>query len=159
VRWAEGVWLGVRDKSGDMYIGTDIGVIKVRSVRRKGTAQARWDAGLWERVKGTPWEPVPGREGVEVRSSVELPPAPMEVPPMVDAPKWEQYGRRPNIQMKDVKNLGMTPGCPGCVAANRGSAARKHTEECRKRMETGMAQARDPRIYRYNQRIVEASKY
>ena len=55
MRWEEGVWLGVRDKSGEMYIGTDTGVIKVRSVRRKGTAQARWDIELWDKVKGTPW--------------------------------------------------------------------------------------------------------
>ena len=136
----------VRDKSGEIYIGTDTGVIKVRSVRRKGTAQARWDVELWDKVKGTPWEPVPGREGVEVMSKVELPPAPVEVPPMADVPRWEQDWRRPKIERKDVKNLGMTPGCPGCIAANRGSAARRHTEECRKRMEMGMTQAGDPRI-------------
>ena len=121
VAWSEGQVRG-------NVLGTDAGVIKVRSIRRKGTAQARWNADVWGRVKGTPWEPVPGREGVEVMSKVELPPAPVEVPPMADGPKWEQDWRRPKIERKDVRNLGMTPGCPGCVAANRGSAARRHTE-------------------------------
>ena len=42
VRWEEGIWLGIRDKSGETYIGTELGVIKVRSVRRQGAMQARW---------------------------------------------------------------------------------------------------------------------
>jgi hypothetical protein len=139
-------------------VGTSEGVIKVRTVRRQGNAGTIWVEESMSVMKGTPWEPVPGREGVEVMSKVELPPAPVEVPPMADGPKWEQDWRRPKIERRDVRNLGMTPGCPGCVAANRGSAARRHTEECRKRMETGMGQAGDPRIDRYNQRIVEASR-
>ena len=44
VRWEDGVWLGVRDKSGEMCIGTDKGVIKVCSVRWKGSTRERWDA-------------------------------------------------------------------------------------------------------------------
>jgi len=90
MRWEEGVWLGVRDKSGEMYIGTEHGAIKVRSVRRKGTAQERWDESCWARMQGVPWEPVPGREGFEVGSRVVMPTVPTEVPPMREGPAWEQ---------------------------------------------------------------------
>ena len=42
MRCEEGIWLGIKDKSGDMYFGTELGVINVRSKRRKrGTPQER----------------------------------------------------------------------------------------------------------------------
>ena len=40
-RWESGIWLGVRDESGEMIIGTKEGVIKVRTIRRKGTTEER----------------------------------------------------------------------------------------------------------------------
>ena len=43
--------------------------------------------------------------------------------------------RRTYIKKEDVKKYGMTEGCEGCKAANRGSKAVGHTEECRSRME------------------------
>ena len=36
VRWDDGVWLGIHDNSGEVYMGTRAGVIKVRTIRRKG---------------------------------------------------------------------------------------------------------------------------
>ena len=46
VRWEEGVWLGIRDPSGEAYIGAEQRVIKVRSVRRKGAPRERWNVEL-----------------------------------------------------------------------------------------------------------------
>ena len=34
--WEEGVWFGIRGRSGEVLVGTDEGVIKVRTVRRRG---------------------------------------------------------------------------------------------------------------------------
>ena len=42
-RWGTGVWLGFRDESNEILVGTDKGIIKVRTVRRKGTDAQRWD--------------------------------------------------------------------------------------------------------------------
>ena len=56
-RWGEGIWLGFRDESNEIFVGTVQGVVKVRTVRRKGTAQSRWDGKLFNSVKGTPWQP------------------------------------------------------------------------------------------------------
>ena len=53
-RWASGIWLGIRDESGEVIIGTDEGVIKCRTVRRKGTKEERWASGQVENMKGTP---------------------------------------------------------------------------------------------------------
>ena len=102
-------------------------------------------------------EPVPGREGAEVTSRVALPRAPSEIPPMMDIPRKESEWRRPRIEGRDVARYGPTPECLGCRAFNRGQGAKNHTEACRARMEANMTKGDDPRITRYNQRIVQAS--
>ena len=38
-RWKDGIWLGIRDRSGESLVGAEHGVIKVRSVRRKSTQE------------------------------------------------------------------------------------------------------------------------
>ena len=43
-RWAEGVWLGVREESGEIFIGTKEGVVKARTFARKSTEEERWDS-------------------------------------------------------------------------------------------------------------------
>ena len=108
-------------------------------------------------VRRSPWEPIPGREGAEVASRVALPRMPSEAPPMMDVPKKEFEWRRPRIEGRDVVKYGPTPECLGCRAFNRGQGANNHTEACRARMEEGMTTYDDPRISRYNQRIVKAS--
>ena len=42
-RWDIGVWLGIRDESGEAVIGTNAGEIKTRSYRRKAIMNERWD--------------------------------------------------------------------------------------------------------------------
>ena len=62
-RWESGIWLGIKDESGEVIIGTKEGAIKVRTIRRKGTKAERWNKEEFNAMKGTPWEPVPGGEG------------------------------------------------------------------------------------------------
>ena len=59
-RWASGIWLGIRDESNEVLIGTTEGVIKVRTVRRKGSPEERWDTVGIDSMKGIPWELVLG---------------------------------------------------------------------------------------------------
>jgi hypothetical protein len=63
VRWGEGVWLGVRDDSGEVIIGTIDGVIKSRDFRRKPIEKERWNKYRFNEFKRVPWEPVPGQGG------------------------------------------------------------------------------------------------
>ena len=42
-RWDTGVWMGIRDESGEAVIGTKDGVVKTRSFRRKAIISERWD--------------------------------------------------------------------------------------------------------------------
>ena len=72
-RWECGIWRGIREESGETFIGIESGVIKVRSVLRKASDADRWDIVAFENMKGTPWEPEPGRPGIAVRCRVRLP--------------------------------------------------------------------------------------
>ena len=76
------------------------------------------------------------------------------VPDKPPEPK-ELYRRRIRITRDDVKLAGMTPGCEGCVAANRGIASRPRNEECRMRMEEHMSKRQDERVERYGKRLAE----
>ena len=75
-------------------------------------------------MQGIPWEPTPGREGIEIGSRVALPPVPAEVPPVKELADKEKEWRRPRIDKQDVTRFGVTAGCPGCMAATRGHPAR-----------------------------------
>ncbi len=65
--------MGFRDESGEVFIGTQEGVCKVRTVRRKGSAEERWNWDQFGSMKGVPWEPEPGRPGVQVRANIVFP--------------------------------------------------------------------------------------
>ena len=64
VIWKEGIHLGMISRSEEYYIGTEEGVIKVRTIRRYGLKEQQWDVEKMKKMQGTPWEPVPGREGI-----------------------------------------------------------------------------------------------
>ena len=45
-RWETGIWLGVRDESGEHLMGTPKGVIKVRTIRLISDDAERWNLTL-----------------------------------------------------------------------------------------------------------------
>ena len=106
----------------------------MRTVRRKPQSE-KWNKELFESVKGTPWNTVPGTNQDEVKSNVVFPKVYESIVPDKPPEQKEFCRRRIRITRDDVKQAGMTPGCEGCVAVNRGMASRPHNEECRMRME------------------------
>ena len=147
-RWESGIWLGVRDESGESVIGNSEGIIQVRTVRRKPQSE-KWNQELFQSVKGTPWNTVPGTNQDEIRSKVVFPTVYESIVPDKPPEPKEFFRRRIRITRDDVKHAGMTPGCEGCVAANRGITSRPHSEECRMKMEEYMSKRQDKRIERY----------
>ena len=119
-RWESAILLGVRDLSGEICMGTSEGILKARAVRRYRTTGDKRDAVALGLMKGTPWEPTPRRECIEVASRVALPPVPAEVPPAKEFTDKEKAWRRPRIEKQDATRFGITVGCPRCVAAARG---------------------------------------
>ena len=135
-RWGSGVWLGIREESNEVFVGTDEGVVKCRSIRRKAGPD-RWDKDLFNSIKGTPWEPMPGRLSIEVPINVRVPDEDQVIMPQTLSQEKDIVRRDFRIYKSDVKDYGLTPGCRGCLAADAGSlVARNHTPECRKRFMT-----------------------
>ena len=61
--------------------------------------------------------------------------------------------RRLKILKQDVTRFGMTPGCGGCQAANRGGPARNHSEECRKRITEELRNSGDIRFEKEQEKM------
>ena len=99
--------------------------------------ELQWEKSKFEALTGTPWEPVPGREGIEIRSNIVLTERLDEPRRTPEPEEQEVVRRRAGIRKEDVMEFGATPGCPGCTAANRG-LRRNHNDTCRKRMEGKM---------------------
>ncbi len=89
-----------------------------------------------------------------MRSKVRLQVDPSEITGAVRG-KDEFIRRRFRIKKDDLEKYGYTAGCPGCRAANRGTAAANHTEECRKRIGEELEKVGDERIDRETARLFE----
>ena len=118
-RWESGVWLGVRDESGESVIAANEGIIKVGTVRRKPQSD-EWDKELFEGVRGTPWNTVPGTNQDEIRSNIVFPTVYESIMPDKPPEPKELYRRRIRTTRDGVRQAGMTQGREGCVAAHRG---------------------------------------
>ena len=70
-RWESGIYAGLRIESGELFVMTNEGVIKVRSFCRKAEDE-RWDGEELDLAAGVPWEPIPGRGHIQVKSKVKL---------------------------------------------------------------------------------------
>ena len=68
-----GVWLGVRDESGETIIGTIEGVVKCRGFIRKHADAGRWNKADVDAIRGTPWQPTPGRDSEEIKCEIRIP--------------------------------------------------------------------------------------
>ena len=137
----------IREESGETFVGTTEGVIKVRSIRGKSSEAEKWCVEEFNKIKGTPWEPEPGRPGIQIGSRVRIPvESNPEIGEAVAAPDKEIIGRRMKIYAEDVRKYKMTPGCPGCTAINSGKRAINHSEACRERIIELMRADGHPRV-------------
>ena len=129
-------------------MGASEGVIKVRDVRRHGIETDKWNLARFNDFKGVPWEPIPGREGIELKCRVNVPREGAGVEAPMIGEDREPVHRRVRITREQVRMMGFTVGCPGCRAVHRGLPAVSHIEECRKRFEESMREHSDPRLAR-----------
>ena len=89
-----------------------------------------------------PWEPIPGRGRIEIKSTIKIQENYGDVELREPEIRAEPI-RRMRITKQDLVNYEMTTGCPGRIAANRGVKGVNHTERCRKRIE-GEIQKKEP---------------
>ena len=113
------------------------GVTKVRSYRRKSEDE-RWNQEELGLGQGVPWEPVPGRNNIEAKSQFRYRDEEEDIIPMPGT--RESIPRRIYITKNDVASVkyGLTEGCRGCEAANRGTVG-IHNERCRDRIEQAIS--------------------
>ena len=71
-KYVEGIFLGIVERSSEIYVGTAAGVVRGRSLRRRPPSE-RSNKELLLAVRGTPWCAVPGSPSID------------EVPVIVDA--------------------------------------------------------------------------
>ena len=111
-------------------MGTDQGVIKVRTIRRMGNMADRWDKKRLASMKGVPWEPIPGREGIAIKSRVHFREENKPEEGVEEGKEREVIRRRAKITVEDMEGMGVTPNCRGCEAYKKGQRVRLHSEVC-----------------------------
>ena len=120
-RWREGIFLGIRDESGEIVVGTNEGTVKARTLRRYGREEDRWNEKCWDKICGVPWECIPGKRGIElvpdVKDEVDRCGGEGEEP--MKGEDREAGIRRYRIMRGDVKKYGGAPGCRSCEQAIR----------------------------------------
>ena len=86
-------------------------------------------------IRGTPWEPIPGRSDDAIPSRVHLPEEGSVIGEPMTGEAKETIRRRARISRNDTVRVGYTIGCPGCRAISRNAPPANHTEQCRVRVE------------------------
>ena len=135
-RWAEGHFLGVRNETGELIIGTNEGIIKAKDFKRLADPQQRWNAASLKQIRGSPWKPNPDVEDGEIHVKVKLPRDNEPITTQFRGVENEPNVRRLRIQPEIIKKLGFIINCNGCRAIrDKEPVSRNHNEECRKRYE------------------------
>ena len=144
-----GVWLGIIEGPEDSIIGTYNGVVKCRTVNRMADGE-QWNREMVLGMRGSPWEPVPGKQGmhifVDVDDNGEDPEKdcgrevrPTEALDDEDPVETRYNADKFHISRKAITKYGVTIGCPGCnELVKRGDKPGKitytHSDECRHRI-------------------------
>ena len=139
VLWEEGVFLGVKGRTGEFIVGNSKGVWKTRTLQRTPTG-SRWARSNAELVRGVPWKTRDDDERADGEDMEVIKLNPEEAPPADQGGGREQFHdipvpRRVKIGKDDLQMHGYTAKCEGCRAVMAGRPQKPHSEECRKRME------------------------
>ena len=137
-RWNHGIFVGVRNRSNELWIATNENkIISVRAVKRIPVEQ-RWGEDCVKWVTRVPWNrykdaidadgEVPEGVPEEERKSDKNGPENFVFVETKKKPPREFY-----IRKEDAEKHGYTRGCGGCSSWFRGLARQPHTEACRER--------------------------
>ena len=155
-RFFYGVFLGINERTDEVCIGTEGGVIKAQTMRRLGEEQ-RWDMKAIKAVRGTPWAPIDGTSPVDIGTKINEDMPREEVP---DPMNFEPQYRRMHITKADLHTYGFTPGCAGCRAVQEGAPrSMTHHEKCRARIQEALRRDREgaARLDKEVERLTEAA--
>jgi len=134
VMWSDGVFLGIKGRTGECIIGDANGVWKTRTVQRKPETE-RWRSGNSQLVKFVPWKVSNDDEKADGETYDVIRPADGFAPGDVFARPEATAPRRAKILKSDLVEHGYTAGCEGCRAVLTGKPPRAHSQKCRERLE------------------------
>ena len=97
-------------------------------------------------AKGVPWEPVPGGGTRELKPHFRILGPEEPIVRMPETQVWRIYITREAVS---DRRYGLTIGCDGCKAANRGQPGGPHSKSCHERIEQAI-EKRDPERYSRN---------
>ena len=134
-KFLDGAFLGIKEGSEEVIVGTPAGCVVCRTVKRRPREDAT-DQVFFNSTRGTPKRLLPDDEPREPRE-------PKEQPLRIDTRLVHTDHPRP-INTKPVKprrvyirnsvllaRYGYTPGCIGCEAAMTHGPSHDHTKQCR----------------------------
>ena len=112
-----------------------MGTYRAYTIKRMMESE-RWDAEFIRSIQGTPQQPDPRKKGIVVPISFKFEDRAADTQAQATKEFAEPSARRRGITQADLEKYGVTPGCPGCLAKQRGEIAKRgHSEACRKRIE------------------------
>ena len=143
-RWEKGCYLGHNDVTSEIIVGTELGIVKARDMKRYADSADSWNADFIFGIRGTPWQPIPGSNRVELLPEVIVNESKDDIMPELTGAVPPIVPRRMKITKEDIERIGITPNCEGCTAANRGLIPRNHSEECRAKHESQASSGSNP---------------
>ena len=129
-RCEDGCFLGVKDGSGEVIVGTSVGIVKCRDHLRK-PGNVHYDESMLRSLPGSPIEPNPGSDDLRLKTRVVEPPIPRERA----AEGRPAQVRRMMVRPIHFELAGYTDLRPGCTAHRFKMPWRSHTEACRERIQ------------------------
>ena len=140
-KFEKGIFLGVQEGSALKWVGTEAGVVRAWSIKRRPDDE-RWVVDELNHMIGLPWQLKPPAEaskkldaggGIDLQVAIEDPPS---QPVVVREKRKKGYVPRGIYIRKDIElqQFGYTPGCDGCIAAQRGLGHRQHSSTCKERI-------------------------
>lgn len=134
--WEEGIYLGHKTLSGESTVGNVDGVLRTRAIRRV-PFEERWQFEHIKSMIGLPWKCNPHSDPAEQVIQDDIPVAPSSTPVVPPEPPQVAFGEevpgKVYVKTDVLKQIGCTPGCPGCVALQTGRTRVGHNGACRKR--------------------------
>lgn len=154
-KFSDGILVGLKEGTEELIVGTPAGCYVCRSVKRRSREDAT-DPVFFNSIRGTIRNMVPNgepkepREPKEVKSSFDVQPVSVSLPPRI-VPDHSAPRRVYIRNSVELAKYGYSGACPGCEAAQSGLGKAGHNEECRTRIVAAMSQ--DPGL---SERVREA---
>ena len=135
-RLKDGIFLGIREANDEMFIGTELGVVRTNTIYRRPEIE-RWNGEFMLKITGVPWKPIPSLPSAS-EPAIAIPVLEdegREVKDQQAAVPKQIIPRKIYLRVTDFDKHGFTPGCRGCESIITKAKYRiNHSDECRARI-------------------------